>query len=175
MRREGDEPADTPAKRRAFWGLKPLAEPETVEEVAEEALELLRAALEDGAVQRDSVRMVLGCHAAMVRLDRARAAEARGMLEEMRGLLEEARQPVPAAERERWRREFTEDARAALEEVKQAHRDGAEMAALSVRDEARRLVRAADNGAAWRAAGLLAASFVFGSLCSGVAVWSLCR
>ena len=122
---------------------KPAHE-ETVEEVAAEATDILGEALRNGAIARDSVRMVLACHAATVRLLAAKSREDRA-------LAKEAREPMPTAEREAWKREFMAEARAALAEVVKVHRDGAKETVLAIRDEVHGR-EVCDNDAAWRAA-----------------------
>lgn len=129
---------------------------ETVEEVAREALGLLEEALSSSAIQRDSVRMVLACHLAQTRLVLAQSQEGKA-------LLAEARQPMPTSERDAWKREFMAEARAALDEVVKVHRDGAKETVLAIRDEVTRMVRSADNAAAWRAGRLMVACYAAGA------------
>jgi hypothetical protein len=149
----------------AFLASPTPPQEETVEEVAAEATAILLEALQNGAIARDSVRMVLGCHVAVLR---ALVAKSR----EDRALAKEAREPMPTAEREAWKREFMAEARAALADVVKVHRDGAKETVLAIRDEAGRLVRSADNGAAWRAGWLIVGSFVAGGLGGVALIWA---
>lgn len=143
-------------------------EPETVETIASEAETLLREALDHAGIQRDSIRMVLACHAAMVRL-------APAQVREIGALVQAAREPMTPEERDAWKAEFMGAVTAALARLEGIHRQGAQDYALALRDEARRLVRATDAAAIWRAAGAMGGSWLVGLLMGGVIVAALLR
>lgn len=128
---------------------------ETMEGIAQEGRTLIQEALEHSGIQRDSVRMVLACHAVMTRLLPAHAKE-------IGVLVKEAREPMTEAEREAWKTEFMQAVTASLEKLEAVHRGGVEAGVLALRDEARRLIRATDNAAAWRASGIILAALLTG-------------
>ena len=142
--------------------------PETVESVAAEAQALLEAALNHGSIQRDSVRMVLACHAAMARLLPAHARE-------VGDLVRSAREPMTPAERDAWKAEFLAEVTAALARLEGTHCQGVQDYALALRDEAARLVRAADHAAVWRAAWAMVAMLLLGAALGAWGTWLLLR
>ncbi|MDO9712561.1 hypothetical protein [Paracraurococcus lichenis] len=145
-----------------------VAEPETVEAIAAEVETLLREALAHPGVQRDSVRLVLACHAAAARL-------APAQVREIRALIAGAREPMTAEEREAWKADFMAFVREGLARLEAVHRQGAQDYGLALRDETRRLVRAADTAAVWRAAWAMGLAWVAGAVVGGAVVAALLR
>jgi hypothetical protein len=128
-------------------------EPESLEAIAEEAAELLEKALGDAGIQRDSIRMVLACHAIMVRLFPA-------MKREFEETSKANRVPMTKAERDTWKREFMASVDTSLSKLETIHLEGARDYGAVLRGEVARLQRAADNSAVWRAAGAIAGASV---------------
>lgn len=138
-------------------------------EIAHEAEEEYRRALEHHGIQRDSIRLVIACHAMTAQLLPAHARE-------LERIMEAGRQPMSEQEVAAWKAELMEAAAGSLARIEEAHRTVGERAYAGasdgVRGAAAKLVRGQDRANAIRLGGWFGGAFIAGAALAAATVLS---
>lgn len=162
-------PAAVPVPRASTAAAPAASSAAGLYEIAHEAEEEYRRALAHHGIQRDSIRLVIACHAMTAQLLPAHARE-------LERIMEAGRRPMSEQEVAAWKAELMDAVAGSLVRIEEAHSTVGERAyagALEgVRGAAAKLVRGQERASAIRLGGWFGGAFMAGAALAAAAVLS---